>query len=795
MQLELASKVKFLESLVVGSGGANSLDVLNSMWTPEMGQSALDGASASKLIREAEEKRISKWRAAQRREIASIWAECDEDGNGFLDSAELRGVLKRMGHDCNSRGLEIILREIDEDGDGRIDEGEFFEWWCTRSVADRERMKSPTFKARSKRIDILLSKLKVAARLSGALKRNSARMNTLGFAQLVKGFRVGNKDGMTAPVAMQFDKLLNKVSDLEEKLILATEREQESEGLLARLRISAKADLVAAAEAHRQTEAQHAATVRRIGAEHEQAVAALNADKISALAVLKDRLECSIATMQEDAQSKLQELQSAHTLELRELKSECDAATRASIEEAAHMHSSMLSLVKQRMQETVEQTKENYSATLEQESAEHETQISLAVAQHETVVQSLTAAASAQTKTFNELRGLHSEALSAVQLDHQECNARAESDRKLQHERSEERYQNTVLEHNNAMVAMVTQHEETCALVAELNKEKDIELAEVRGTLQAEHQAHMKHQKMLQEKQSAARLAEQQADYEISLSKHEHRLAATVTKYEETCSSLSAKHADQIQAHEATLMTTVEDHEQARRVLVASHEDQISAHRETLHTATKQHAEARRSLASSHAAQIAAHEATLATTVAQHEETCRSLALSHAEHVEAVTLAASERTRHVLEQKHRHVLAQQKIEHEHALAHMKQHAIAQVAQAREEMQRSLDAQHAELLASRLAQAQEAAAREMRAASEEQSSAASQILAQVQAKCDAQTVELAQAQAKAESLELLVADLQAESQDRQELANMLVHKIQVCHTHQSCSLFPVRQVCF
>ena len=164
--------------------------------------------------------------------------------------------------------------------------------------------------------------------------------------------------------AMKFNKLFNKVSDLEEKLILATEREQESEGLLARLRISAKADLVAAAEAHRQTEAQHAATVRRIGAEHEQAVAALNADKFSALAVLKDRLECSIATMQEDAQSKLQELQSAHTLELRELKSECDAATRASIEEAAHMHSSMLSLVKQRMQRSHEPPPLTYPLSL-----------------------------------------------------------------------------------------------------------------------------------------------------------------------------------------------------------------------------------------------------------------------------------------------------------------------------------------------------------------------------------------------------------------------------------------------
>jgi hypothetical protein len=95
---ELQDKIKFLESMVVGKGGAQSLEVLNSMWTPDLGKSALDGSSYSKIVLQAEEKRVARWREDRREEVEKIWSSIDSDGNGFLDrGAETDATRGRTG--------------------------------------------------------------------------------------------------------------------------------------------------------------------------------------------------------------------------------------------------------------------------------------------------------------------------------------------------------------------------------------------------------------------------------------------------------------------------------------------------------------------------------------------------------------------------------------------------------------------------------------------------------------------------------------------------------------------------
>ena len=59
---ELQNKIAFLESMMIGSGGAEQLELMNSMWTPELGASAFDSNSASQLLKEAEQKRVEEFR-------------------------------------------------------------------------------------------------------------------------------------------------------------------------------------------------------------------------------------------------------------------------------------------------------------------------------------------------------------------------------------------------------------------------------------------------------------------------------------------------------------------------------------------------------------------------------------------------------------------------------------------------------------------------------------------------------------------------------------------------------------
>ena len=188
---EMEAKVKFLESMLVGSGAAHDLETMHQIWTPELGSSAMDGASVAKMLAEAEKKRVEKWRAEQRKEIQEVWQKVDLDGSGALDPEEMQQMFAAMGQD--DIDVEAAMKEIDEDGDGEIDFDEFFEWWCTRSVADRERLKGKRHSVPQARIRKLKILLRIGAGMAGSVKKNEARSRTVGFAQIAQAMKLGNR--------------------------------------------------------------------------------------------------------------------------------------------------------------------------------------------------------------------------------------------------------------------------------------------------------------------------------------------------------------------------------------------------------------------------------------------------------------------------------------------------------------------------------------------------------------------------------------------------------------------------
>ena len=187
---EMEAKVKFLESMLVGSGAAHDLETMHQIWTPELGSSAMDGTSVTKMLAEAERKRVEKWRAEQRQEIQEVWQKVDLDGSGALDPEEMQQMFAAMGQD--DIDVEAAMKEIDEDGDGEIDFDEFFEWWCTRSVADRERLKGKQHSVPQARIRKLKILLRIGAGMAGSVQKNEARARTVGFAQIAQAMKLGN---------------------------------------------------------------------------------------------------------------------------------------------------------------------------------------------------------------------------------------------------------------------------------------------------------------------------------------------------------------------------------------------------------------------------------------------------------------------------------------------------------------------------------------------------------------------------------------------------------------------------
>lgn len=209
---EMEAKVKFLESMLVGQGGAQDLETMHQIWTPELGSSAMDGTSVSKMLAEAEKKRVEEWRAEQKEEIQSVWEKIDEDGNGSLDPEEMQHMFAAMGQ--SDIDVEAAMKEIDEDGDGEIDFDEFFEWWCTRSVADRERLQGNQHAVPQARIRKLKILLRIGAGMAGSVQKNEARARTVGFAQIAQAMKLGGGGSATAGGAAMSASAQKKFNEL-----------------------------------------------------------------------------------------------------------------------------------------------------------------------------------------------------------------------------------------------------------------------------------------------------------------------------------------------------------------------------------------------------------------------------------------------------------------------------------------------------------------------------------------------------------------------------------------------------
>ncbi len=246
---DMEAKVKFLESMLVGTGAAQDLETMHQIWTPELGSSAMDGSSVAKMLAEAEKKRVEEWRAGQKQEIEEVWQKVDEDGSGALDPEEMQHMFSAMGQ--NDIDVEAAIKEIDEDGDGEVDFEEFFEWWCTRSVADRDRLKGKQHKVPQARIRKLKILLRIGAGMAGSVQKNEARNRTVGFAQIAQSMKLGGAGSAGAGGAAMSASAKQKFNELR----LEKERLQVlSNSQAAKLEEVETAALLAQQEVQRQQE-------------------------------------------------------------------------------------------------------------------------------------------------------------------------------------------------------------------------------------------------------------------------------------------------------------------------------------------------------------------------------------------------------------------------------------------------------------------------------------------------------------------------------------------------------------
>jgi Ca2+-binding EF-hand superfamily protein len=62
-------------------------------------------------------------------ESRKVFARCDRDGDGFLDSAEFRALLELLDDDVSSAECQLNFEAADTEGDGYIGFKEFVAWW------------------------------------------------------------------------------------------------------------------------------------------------------------------------------------------------------------------------------------------------------------------------------------------------------------------------------------------------------------------------------------------------------------------------------------------------------------------------------------------------------------------------------------------------------------------------------------------------------------------------------------------------------------------------------------------
>jgi calmodulin len=58
-------------------------------------------------------------------EIREAFKVFDKNGDGFIESSELRQVMQSLGEKLTEEEVEDMIREADADGDGRVNYQEF----------------------------------------------------------------------------------------------------------------------------------------------------------------------------------------------------------------------------------------------------------------------------------------------------------------------------------------------------------------------------------------------------------------------------------------------------------------------------------------------------------------------------------------------------------------------------------------------------------------------------------------------------------------------------------------------
>eukprot|EP01047_Picozoa_sp_COSAG01_P077933 COSAG01_NODE_14217_length_1482_cov_0.761388_1_plen_462_part_10 len=62
-------------------------------------------------------------------EVASFFAEIDDDGSGLLDRDEVKLLLEKLGKIPTQGELDVAMSEMDADNSGQVDLSEFLAWW------------------------------------------------------------------------------------------------------------------------------------------------------------------------------------------------------------------------------------------------------------------------------------------------------------------------------------------------------------------------------------------------------------------------------------------------------------------------------------------------------------------------------------------------------------------------------------------------------------------------------------------------------------------------------------------
>ncbi|GMF56723.1 unnamed protein product [Phytophthora fragariaefolia] len=68
-----------------------------------------------------------------RETVRAAFACYDEDGSGWIDTAELRRLVADLGGVFTERDFRKALRILDRDDNGVIDQEEFTEWWLRQA--------------------------------------------------------------------------------------------------------------------------------------------------------------------------------------------------------------------------------------------------------------------------------------------------------------------------------------------------------------------------------------------------------------------------------------------------------------------------------------------------------------------------------------------------------------------------------------------------------------------------------------------------------------------------------------